>query len=224
MNDPGRLKETPQLPAAVRHDLERVQGVTPVAYDTHAGLSRLQGVIAASTATAAIKTALWPWVTAVGVVSATLLGYVATQGTHDRASVSQTRSDVAPHATTVIDTATVAPASVVQPVAAIEPVAVMKPAAVDPDALLRQETANLARAREAIESSPADALRLAEQGERRFVGGMFGQERRAIIVLSSLRLGRSSAPAAARAFLELYPHSSLSDRIRDELSTNQRSP
>lgn len=222
MSDPRHLKDEPQIPAALRHDLERVQGLAPRAYDVHAGLSRLHMGIAATASTAAIKTAIWPWVTAAGLASVTLLGAVAMRSTQVNAPIAA--AHVAPAPVTPVVADALPAAQMKEPASRIEAPHSVAPATIDRDTLLRQETAHLARAREALQESSSDALRLAQQGERRFAGGMFGQERQAIIVLSSLRLGHSSAPAAARAFLDSYPHSPLADRIRDELSSNQRSP
>jgi hypothetical protein len=218
MNEPRQLKNETQVPAALRQDLERVQGLAPRAYDMQAGLARLHTGIAATASSAAIKTAIWPWVTAAGVVSATLLGVVAMRAPQLNAPTSSVSATPGPITSVVAHVPPVAPLRIVAPAIPVESDDSVAASPVDPDALLRLETTNLAHAREALLDSPHTALRLAQQGERRFAGGMFGQERQAIIVLSSLRLAQPSAAANARAFLDSYPRSPLADRIRDELS------
>lgn len=234
MSEPTRLKDDPQVLAAMREDLERVQGVEPRAYDTNAGLARLQSGIATATTSSALKAGLWPWMTA-GLVSATLIGYAVTHSgrspaTHVTPAV--TRSEhVEPVKPSVIAPTIIAPTTLDDSQPTLQPSAAVAVATTsstshetDPDARLRLETAHLARARAALEHSAADALRLAQQGQRRFAGGMFDQERQAIIVLSSLRLRQASAQTAARAFLDQFPHSPLSDRIRDELAHVSEKP
>lgn len=228
MNDPIRLKDDPQVSQTLRADLGRVHGVEPRPYDSVAGLARLHSGIAAATASTAIKGALWPWVTAAGLVSATLIGYVVTrpQAAPRQSVVASIESAVVsrgadPHAPKVTQPP---PERPVEPLPAATQAPVQHVSERDPDVLLRLETAHLARARAAIEHAPAEALRLAQQGERRFVGGMFEQERRAIIVLTSLRLRQPAAESAAQSFLQQYPHSPLADRIRGELAHPSESP
>lgn len=80
---------------------------------------------------------------------------------------------------------------------------------------LREETLHLARVRAALERSPAEALRLAREGQRRFTDGVFGEERQALIVMALDRSGQHErARRAARAFIERYPNGPLTARVR----------
>lgn len=94
---------------------------------------------------------------------------------------------------------------------------------VDPDARLRKETDHLARTRQALQSNPGKALRLAQSGSRQFRDGMFEQERQAIAVLALSRMGKEAQfKARAKRFLKRYPNSPSSERIRQLLKQESR--
>jgi hypothetical protein len=219
MTEPTRLMQDVETAAALRRDLERVQGVTPRVYDAAAGLQRLNVALAASQAGATVGAKAWTWIGAATLVTAVGVGVVANRPSapaHVQPSVA---------ATSPAPAVPVAAPPALVPAALPEPVVVEAPAtvpahALDPDAQLRAETAHLARARAALERSPEQALRLAEQGEQRFARGMFSQERQSIIVLSALLLSRPGAADEARQFLSAHPHSPLSERIRQALASH----
>jgi hypothetical protein len=57
-------------------------------------------------------------------------------------------------------------------------------------------------------------LALAAEGDRRFAGGLFAQEREAIAIGALVRLGRhAEARTRAGAFLASYPRSAFAERI-----------
>ena len=217
MTEPTRLMQDAETTAALRRDLERVQGVAPRVYDATAGLQRLNVALAASKAGATVGAKAWTWIGAATLVTAVGVGVVVNRPsapTPAQPSVAATSPAPAVPVT--------APPALV-PAVAPEPAVVEAPASVpthtlDPDALLRAETAHLARVRAALERSPEQALRLAEQGEQRFARGMFGEERQSIAVLSALLLSRPGAADEARQFLSTHPHSPLSERIRQALA------
>jgi len=87
--------------------------------------------------------------------------------------------------------------------------------ATSPDGQLRAETVQLARVRRALESSPAEALRLAREGQRQFPQGVFAEERQALEVFALDRLGRrAEARAAATRFVARHPNGPLTSRVR----------
>lgn len=77
------------------------------------------------------------------------------------------------------------------------------------------EIALLAEIKAAIDRAPARALRLAEQGQRRFGDGYLHHEREGLAIVALHALGRrDEAAARASAYLARYPHSSMSERVR----------
>lgn len=88
------------------------------------------------------------------------------------------------------------------------------PASSDDDRLRREMQAT-DRARQALTSDPARALRLAKKAEREFAGGLFSEDREGISILALFGLGRDAeARRRAAAFLRAHPRSSHADRIR----------
>jgi hypothetical protein len=93
------------------------------------------------------------------------------------------------------------------------------------DDTLSEETANLARLRAAARSDPALALFIANEGNRRFPRGIFGQERESIAIDALARLGRTSeARARARAFLAAYPGGPYAEKVRKVTGLDAPSP
>ncbi|MBO6941025.1 MAG: hypothetical protein JJ863_38980 [Deltaproteobacteria bacterium] len=91
-----------------------------------------------------------------------------------------------------------------------------QPRVTSPALALRQETLQLARVRAALEHTPAEALRLARQGQREFPDGVFAEEREALIVMALERSGQHArARRAALAFIERYPNGPSTERVRE---------
>jgi hypothetical protein len=85
-------------------------------------------------------------------------------------------------------------------------------AAVATDA--ESEVALLQRAQAALGSSPAQALALADEHQRRFRGGILAQEREVIAINALVRLGRTGeARSRAARFLAGYPRSAHRPRL-----------
>lgn len=77
-----------------------------------------------------------------------------------------------------------------------------------------KESALLLRAREALASSPAGALALADEHRARYPGGMLAQEREMIAVSALVALGRAAdAKARAATFTSAYPRSAHRLRV-----------
>ncbi len=76
-----------------------------------------------------------------------------------------------------------------------------------------EETRHLSALRQ--ESDPHRALSMADEGNRRFAGGSFREEREAIAIDALARLGRDAeAKRAAETFLVTYPTSPLASKVR----------
>jgi hypothetical protein len=92
--------------------------------------------------------------------------------------------------------------------------AARRPAAAPAEDGLHQEVEHLARVRSLVASNPAEALAMAEEGHRRFRGGVLRQEREALAIDALGRLGRrGEAQVRARAFLAAYPRSPLAEHF-----------
>ncbi len=120
-----------------------------------------------------------------------------------------------------------APAPAAQPELPRPPTA-RQPAAQPPepeaqdDVLLEREMGMLAMTQRVLLSDPARALRLARQGEAEFRGSMFTQERRQLLLLALVKLGRlDEAKRLAAPYLTQYPHGPFSDRVRRALATGK---
>ncbi|HMA96639.1 MAG TPA: hypothetical protein VKP30_28330 [Polyangiaceae bacterium] len=86
---------------------------------------------------------------------------------------------------------------------------------------LAEEMEQLTRLRSLATSDPAAALRLSEQGDQRFVKGLFRQERQAIAIQSLAQLHRTGeAKQRARAFATAYPHSQFLARMSQLLGND----
>lgn len=86
------------------------------------------------------------------------------------------------------------------------------------DQRLEREMTALAEAKHALSSDPARALSLAREGERDFPHGVFGEERRHILILALIRLGRlDEARRLAAPYLEQHPDSPFARRVRTAL-------
>jgi hypothetical protein len=113
----------------------------------------------------------------------------------------------------------VAPA--VQP-AAERPTPVPSRSQSQADSRLEREMQMLAVAQRVLPDDPSRALRLARQGEREFSGSMFSAERKQVMLLALVRLGRvDEARRAGRPFLMDYPNAPWSARLRKALVTGK---
>lgn len=83
----------------------------------------------------------------------------------------------------------------------------------------------LERARAALERDPQRALRWTQQHAERYPTGIFAEEREVLAIEAELKQGlRSAAIARARAFVEHYPRSAHSRRVRALLDTAPATP
>jgi hypothetical protein len=81
--------------------------------------------------------------------------------------------------------------------------------------LLEEETEHLAALREAAPSDPARAVRMAEEGARRFPRGVFAQEREVIAIRALAASGRGGeARVRAAAFRARHPESPAAEGLR----------
>jgi hypothetical protein len=79
---------------------------------------------------------------------------------------------------------------------------------------LAAEVEHTARLRAIQDSDPAAALALTVDGNQRFPGGLFTQEREAIAIGALARVGRrDEARTRARAFLATHPRSSFAEKL-----------
>lgn len=98
-------------------------------------------------------------------------------------------------------------------VASPPPSASAKPQAQKPT--LAEEVRQLAEVRALAASDPAGAARKADEGHKRFGGGMLYQEREAVAITSLARAGRGAeARARAGRFLAQFPKSPFADQVR----------
>jgi hypothetical protein len=80
----------------------------------------------------------------------------------------------------------------------------------------------LAAANRLVHSDPQRALDLIQSGEREFADGLFAQERRHLMVLALVKLGRTEeARRVGLNYLRQYPTGPFSERVRRALATGQ---
>lgn len=88
-----------------------------------------------------------------------------------------------------------------------------KPQATKPT--LAEEVRHLGEVRALAGTDPAGAARKADEGHKRFAGGMLYQEREAVAITSLARAGRGGeARARASRFLAQFPKSPFADQVR----------
>jgi hypothetical protein len=91
-------------------------------------------------------------------------------------------------------------------------------AQVKADERLELDMKALMQAKRALAEDPAKALSLARQGEREFPKSMFGEERRALLLLAMIRVGQvDSARRLAAPYLAEHPDSPFARRVRHAL-------
>jgi hypothetical protein len=212
-DEPRRLLHDPDAPGSVRDDLRRVEQLAPAPFDVSAGLARLRTELHPGAAASGTGHVTW-WAggtLAVIVTAAAVLWPRPPESPH----IAVPKRAVSAPAVTPAENAP--PRDEAAPLTDAGPPAPRHPAraASDPDARLRRELAHLAKLRSTAERDPAAALRLADQGQRAFKGGMFEEEREAIAVFSLGALGRDAAARArARTFLARYPRGPFATRVR----------
>jgi hypothetical protein len=83
---------------------------------------------------------------------------------------------------------------------------------------LSEEIAQLETLRSLASENPAQAVTMADEGQRRFNHGIFEQEREAIAIRSLARTGRmDEAQTRARRFLDRFPKSPFAEKIRQDV-------
>jgi len=76
------------------------------------------------------------------------------------------------------------------------------------------ETALMAKVRQSVESAPAEALALADEGEQRFGDSAAAEERRALAISALINLQRiGAARSRAYDFLRRYPDGPYSNHV-----------
>jgi hypothetical protein len=228
---PLRLRDDPGAPALLRDDLARAARSPAVTFDTARGLAALEAAIGKASPPAPATPPATPLAgpIAKGVILAALVAGAA-------AVVGALRGGSTP-APAVAPSSPAASASVPDPLAdapsaaspdpapAPSPASLSsssplpRPATAPPHASakssLQEEMEDLERLRALERSDPQQALALAEEGRRRFRGGVFGQEREVTAIAALVRLGRrSEAEARARAFVARNPRSPFVERVR----------
>jgi hypothetical protein len=89
---------------------------------------------------------------------------------------------------------------------------------------LNLEMEELAKAKQALTSDPAEALALAEAGNRKFPGGLFREERDHVRLLALIALGRlDEARRLAAPYLKAHPNSPFARRVQNALDDATRS-
>jgi hypothetical protein len=85
---------------------------------------------------------------------------------------------------------------------------------------LEREMRMLAAANRLLQNNPERALELAQKGEMEFPRGIFAEERRQLLVLALIKLGRENeARRLGLNYLRRYPSGPFSDRVRRALAT-----
>jgi hypothetical protein len=93
----------------------------------------------------------------------------------------------------------------------------------DADDKLQREMDELMRAKRALPSDPKLALELAQHGDREFPQGLLGEERRHVLLLALIGLGRvSEAEHLAAPYLAKHPDSPFAKRVRAALDVAKR--
>jgi hypothetical protein len=242
--DPIRLRDDPSARADLRKDLSRAANTAPHRYDAVRGLDRLHASIAAG-ATASLLTsdplsepsadprpfAPKGWIWKVGVAGLATVGalFVLPRMGASPSPVAAVPASAPPSIVVAVPEEPLAeppaaaggelkspPAALPAPPAARTVGRAPAPQAAEAaDDRLRQEVANLAQIRASAPSDPARALALADEGNRKFSGGILGEEREASAILALSRLGRTAeAHKRAARFLEEHPKSSFAERVK----------
>jgi hypothetical protein len=215
--EPIRLLDNSSIRDELRQRLAREATVKPQ-YDFERGLARLRAAIASGAADSgsgpmseppasrlsitnyAVKGSVWKLAGVVGLAAT-----AAIVGLHAWGPATHVGR---------LDAALVAPA----PAPAVQNGSPAQgfPARDDPGkSPTGDEADNLAQIKIALATDPRSALALVDDGNVRFAAGTLREEREASAIDALRALGRSvEAQSRARGFLEIYPNSPLSERMR----------
>jgi hypothetical protein len=121
------------------------------------------------------------------------------------------------------NTPSVAPEPAPAPAAtAIDDAAPKRSAAAPAGAADRREIAQLARIKALVDVDPAQAYRLAQQGDRQFARGMLREERQALAIAALAHAGRTGgASSRLRAFVARYPNSPAREHLEQLLGAER---
>jgi hypothetical protein len=234
-----RLFEDPQLPAALRDDLQRSR-VAASDYDASAQLASLRAALMdtsrdplrgqslerAGSGKAGLSWHMIPtvWKLAALVALGGGTALLAWPARRSRTSPPSATVSVAPAAyappPALVPTAP-APAEPEPNVAASEPVSPPPSAASDaasPVSSSRREISQLVQIRALLKRNPAAAYRLARRSEQEFPHGLLREERQALSIVALAQTGAlSAAGQQAQAFFARYPHSPLRELVESAL-------
>lgn len=229
MKDPMLLSEDASVDEALRRDLANVRGASPPPLAVDAGLERLRSSIARSPRPGAFSrwsmtgSAIW-----LSVTGALLLGSASMimmrQAPHEpppptpvlRTDVPA--ADVAGGASSESEVATLSPLAL--PDAPSSPKTVPAKSAGPvvsaraPLERLHAELSHMRTLRELANVDPSGALAMAEEGQKRFAGGVFEQEREVIALEALQKLKRPEAKDRAARFVFAHPESPFADKVR----------
>jgi len=233
MTDPRQLVSDPSIPALLRADLAAVREA-PEPYDVPRGLSRfeahLEAASAASAATGAkrfFSRARAPFFGgAAAIVAGVAVAAVAVRpvGGPSAPLPAAAHPDTRP-IPSGLPPRNEAPEP---PAASADATAIPSPPRPSggaparsagegrrPPANVAEELLQLQDVRAASMQHPSEAVRLANEGHRRFPHGMLRQERESIAIDALARMGRADeAQTRARAFAKQYPTSPFAERAR----------
>lgn len=243
-SDPTRLRDDQAIPEWCREALLDEASAAPPGFDEAAGLASLRGAIAAAGPAPAARDGVSRWLArSLGGVAAivTVGAFVAISSSSEESTPPPPTAPAIAHESPVSPTTPPAPeeqAIAVEslPPAPIAPIAPprTKPVAApfvgakplgakDVESAARpapaadplEETRHLAALRRLAEHDPEAAITFAAEGDRRFLRGIFGEEREAIAIACLARLGRTDeANRRAVRFLENYPESPFAPSVR----------
>lgn len=223
------LSEDASVDEAVRRDLANVRGASPPPFAVDAGLERLRASIARAPAPGRFSrwsmTGSTVWLSVAGAL---LLGaasmLVIERSPHEASPpppalrTAATTANVMPSTSAVSEVATLSPLAL--PDAPSSPKTVPAKSAVPivsaraPLERLHEELAHMRKLRELANVDPTGALAMAEEGQKRFAGGVFEQEREVIALEALQKLDRPEAKARAARFVFAHPESPFADKVR----------
>jgi len=232
-HDPPRLFDDPAVADEVREALHQMADQSPQPYDAAAGLARFQAAIGSGGSSGGGGGTGSPGAPGLGLGKTLALGAggLGLAGAIVVAVLGLRTNDPPASVTLPAPVEVAAPASSAAPTSSSTDVPVITPeslptaersARVAPssaikskDELYREELEHLARLKSVAGSSPAEAVRMADEGHARFTRGMLYQEREAIAIRSLSRAGQSGAARSrAERFLARFPKSPYAEQIR----------
>jgi hypothetical protein len=184
-----------------------------------AGLSATS--LTAPAASAGLALGRWAAWAAVGISSAAAVWYFSAEPAKLPAPIAPPPAVLSPPAPPAREPVVEPPAPVVaespvaEPPVAEPPVAQRAPRSAARARAGGSEAELLRRAQSALGASPARALALTAEHQRRFGAGALAEEREALAIEALRRLGRTpEAQRRAAAFTRRYPHSVHASRVR----------